>query len=804
MAAIQGLVQARDGTGLGGVSVSDGTQVTVTDDAGSFILAATPGRRLFISVPSGWSCPEWFTVADPTGNPVFVMDPQDQTPPFVFGHITDLHLSSLPAVDALTKPDSLTGRAADGTSLVKPLSAPEHVLHTVGALITSAPTTMESALQFVVATGDLTDNGLAADYALLNRTIAESAVPFLTLPGNHDHYGHEREPSPRDGAISDSGAMGRGTFWRYTAYHGPRWWSRSFGGLHFVAVDWFSWRVGFDAAEQQDWIAADLAQQVPDTPVLFFTHDHMPTSFWSAVAARSPHVRIVGSLSGHWHTSRVVRVDGPGGNSQLHVNTSNTTFGGFDWAPAAGRLVRWDGSELALHTVAVSYASPPLGEHPGPVSATSGSSIGPAEKGEGPTPGRASFASALNAGNRVAPTLTRATFASSFGSLSIGVDPDLDPDLATQGAHASVSNKALTGNVVWQRQVPGAVHRHGPRLIPIGKTSAAGLVVIAWSDDDTADGGLCAYDPHSGELAWSASLGAPVKAGVGDDQAETLVACTVNGGLSARTAATGERLWSRQIGDPIALWVHATPLVADGTVFAGEYRTFGAYDITTGEPRWERHFPKPENYTSVARPHLADGILVVGFGPYAEHTAGLDAATGETIWHSDDVAWRFPSTDFVPDPADDTVVVVRQGGRVDKLDPRTGAVLWKGRLDAEFTGGAPLITADAVVCCSGLGTVVAFDRSNGAPQWSLAIASSPPVAFGPYRRRGGAAVGGVISVGERLCVAMADGAIHTMASDGTAHETIARLGTPITAAPALVGGHLVVATATGQLLALRL
>jgi outer membrane protein assembly factor BamB len=713
-----------EGQPVAGVAVSDGVSVALTGDDGAAALPGDGTAFVWVSRPSGWDAAEWFVRRNGGDDQAvtFVLEPVGQPLPVTFGQVTDLHVSDLPEPVSVPLADGLYGKDADGTLVGRPLTGVADLAAVLAEL--AAAEGPAGPPRFLVATGDLTDHGTPAEFALLAEALASSPLPVHVLPGNHDHYGHQRDPRPGEEPV-DSHGMGTGTTSRYEECVGPRWWSLTHAGLRLVALDWFSHRLGLDRDDQERWLAADLATVTDGGPVLFLTHDQMPAAFFARVAEAAPHVRVLGSLSGHWHTSRVVRVDG-----QLHANTGNATFGSFDWAPAHGRLFTWDGGDLTARSVAIGGGS----------------------------------------------TLTSSTFAAAPGP-------------------ARADDRSA-----WTVRLPGAVHLARP--IAIGD----GGVVVAWSDDDRAVGGLSCHDAVTGEERWRVDLTGPVRAGatwLADHG--VVVAVSVNGGVVAVDPAIGEVRWRAQVGEPVEMWVHAAPVPTDGAVVVGEVRCLAALDAGDGAVRWSRDdLGRPENTATPMQGVVQDGTLVVGLSLMDDHTLGLDPATGEVRWAKDGVARHSPSSDLVPDPDGTDVYLTRLGGRVERMVAATGEVRWAARVRAAFATGRPLVVDGAVLVTSALGAVHRFDATTGAEEWRTQLPGDGLLAMGPYRREGLVVPAGATVVGDAVVQPAGDGGVHRLDLVSGASEVVARLGVPITVPAVEAGGDVVVATAEGSLTRLRL
>lgn len=702
---VSGFVRV-EGRGLAGAAVSDGRRVVSTDADGRYELDAA-GPHVWISVPDGHTTEAWYRPAAVDVD--FDLTPAPQPAPVTFAQLTDLHLSTLPPPARQPIADSLSGLDAEGRTVNRPLTARADVLAVLDHLRAEAPD-----LAFAVATGDCTDRGVASEFAELNALVAEAPLPFHVLPGNHDHYGHGHEPEPGEEAV-DSGGMGAGSVRRWERHVGPRWWSRTHAGLRLVALDWFSHRLGVDRDEQEAWLAADLATAPDGSPVLFLTHDQMPGSFFERVAAASPHVRIVGSLSGHWHTTRSVRIDGA-----LHLNTANATFGGFDWTPASARLLTWDGERLAVRTLAHAdrhHASPFRADPAGPVPA----------------------------------------------------------------------------DARWSIRLPGANHLGGPVL-------AGDTVLVTWSDDDTASGGVTAVDVDTGAVRWTGDAGGPVRGPVAVVDG-VVVAAAVHGASTAFDLTTGDPRWIHQGGDPHLAWVYGGPVdLGDGAVAVGDVRWYGALEVADGSVRWARtDLAHPENYTTIGNGTMAGSLLIAGFAFAEPHTFAFDPATGETVWADDSPRFRSPAAGVVADPDTDDVYVVRLASRVDRRDATTGETRWTARFRSMFGAAEPVLLDDTIVVTTGLGTIHRLDRLTGDQRWQATIDAPTATRTGPYRRGGTATPAPVTVVGDRLVQPSADGSLHLLAAaTGDAVGTI-DVGAPLTSAAVTVDGGIVVADTTGGL-----
>jgi outer membrane protein assembly factor BamB len=317
---IDGTVSA-GGAPAEGVRMSDGTTVATTDARGRYELPGT-GPFVFVVRPTGWTARSWWARADGGATHDFALVADEQSVPFSFVQVTDIHVNGH-EVD----PGDTTARLMNLTEA----AVLQEFLERVPGRVPDAA--------FVVATGDLTNHGLDDEYELLEQALDASPLPVHTAAGNHDHMNgvHEFTVS-RHGYFVNSADPAA-----YERHRGPRWYSFDHAGVHFVVIDWHTWELGLDHEQQESWLRADLAATVPDAPWVLLAHDQLPTPFFASLP-RAP----VATFSGHWHTSRVVDVAGT-----RHVNTPNTFFAGLDYHPPAFRVATWDGRQVALDLVTV-------------------------------------------------------------------------------------------------------------------------------------------------------------------------------------------------------------------------------------------------------------------------------------------------------------------------------------------------------------------------------------------------------------------------------------------------------------------
>lgn len=191
-----------------------------------------------------------------------------------FVHLTDLHISAPETGDTQLRTDT-----------------PAQLARAVAAIARLTP-----APDFVVASGDLTNLGDAASYALLQRLLAPLPMPVVLALGNHDK---------RAGFHAAYGT-GRG--------EGPHFHAAVLAGIHVITLDTLvPGRVAGTICDTQFAFLADALDQHPDLPKLIVAHhpprlhdgelpwatlDQGATDRFAAALRGRP---VLGVLSGHVH-----------------------------------------------------------------------------------------------------------------------------------------------------------------------------------------------------------------------------------------------------------------------------------------------------------------------------------------------------------------------------------------------------------------------------------------------------------------------------------------------------------------------
>ncbi|MGX6511649.1 outer membrane protein assembly factor BamB family protein [Rhodococcus sp. SJ-2] len=626
-----GTVRAPDRTGLAGIVVSNGHDTVRTDDDGAYTLPDR-GRFVFVSRTENFSANRWWAAVAP-GPIDFDLVEQPQTLPFEFVHLTDTHLS-VPG------------------GMVTDIERNKHAMYPEGgraeqftSLLSALPTTAPDA-QAIFLTGDLVDNGIADEYEALVGALATSPVPIHAIPGNHDHMNGNSTSvvSPNNYLTNSADSTA------YEHFMGPRWYSFDVPGLHVVAMDWHTHELGLDNEVQEEWLRNDLALVSPEVPWALLFHDQ-PNESLLANVPRLP----IATFSGHWHTSRVVKVDGT-----LHVNTAPTFFAGLDYSPPSLRKVTWDGEGFTLDTAAL-HSSDNLALAP----VLSKSTIAPVSHDEDSAGARwRTFLAGAGHRQGVSISGDRVFVGSQFEDAPGGAVEALDLD---------------TGRVLWTARTASSV-KVAPAVV--GDVVVAVEVTGDVSGYDRADGTLLWTCPSPDPLrrfAWGAPSAAAGSVVVGD-QAD----------LRRIDTTDGRVLWRRtDLAPHHNLVSHTAPLIVGDLVIAGFWPSPDhpiGLNLDTGANAWTK-----AAVDSSADFRETKRLLVMGAAAYDEQThsvvfpcysttVAVDASTGVLKWTAEHTGNYSATSPVVTDRG---ILVTVVGSGITMLDRNDGSRLWDVRVEPE-------------------------------------------------------------------------------------------------------------------------
>jgi len=236
------------GSGLGGVSVSDGLEVVRTARDGSFEIVTTDDRDfLRMTVPAGTRIPQ-----NPTGTARFYqpitpgasgeMDAIFDLEPL---EVSDENHVALLLADIQAQTEEEVGFFQDQTvpdigATLEGLNHPEAV---------------------AIANGDIIYDALDL-YPVYEGAVAQAGIPFFQVAGNHDL--NQDRPTDVD------------TTHTFSTHFGPAYYSFDRGAAHYVVLDDVFWHgsgyLGYVGADQLRWLENDLRHVEAGRPVFVMAH----------------------------------------------------------------------------------------------------------------------------------------------------------------------------------------------------------------------------------------------------------------------------------------------------------------------------------------------------------------------------------------------------------------------------------------------------------------------------------------------------------------------------------------------------
>ncbi|MEM9798086.1 MAG: calcineurin-like phosphoesterase family protein [Pseudomonadota bacterium] len=301
--------------GIGGVLVSNGRDVVVTQEDGTYSLPAYDDMNLFITKPRDRAVPvnddlvpQFFYIHKRAGSPDLRFGGLDPTGPLpaeinfpLVGDPVGDRFECLIFGDAQTYSNTEVG----------------YVRETVGRMLTSRDLSETECLIFE---GDVMGDDLSL-YPRLKRIVAIGGVPQYFVAGNHD--------------VDFDAETDQDSFDTFRREWGPEYYSFDIGDVHFVVLDNVRYPCnGVDdhpfcapgteptynaviSDRQMTWLAADLAQVPEDKlivlnahiPFQTFTDNTSPkgqTDNFAALVALLGDRPVLG-LSGHTHTTENLR-----------------------------------------------------------------------------------------------------------------------------------------------------------------------------------------------------------------------------------------------------------------------------------------------------------------------------------------------------------------------------------------------------------------------------------------------------------------------------------------------------------------
>jgi outer membrane protein assembly factor BamB/predicted phosphodiesterase len=691
--------------GRAGAVVAYGIEVfAVTDAKGQFELHIpddSPAGIVWVRVPDGFAPgPVWQTWDGTRDIDLGLRRlPTPVRQPFTIVVAADTHM---PATQTYFGTEDLAAAAREATALVP-------------------------APAFFTILGDITQGNRDAEFDHVADALADLAMPWVAVPGNHDWW---------DGGLT--------WFRRF----GPDNFSFDMGGVHFVV-----WNMARSDDEVRAYLGAELSRVDRSMPIVALTH--APPSEAVVQVLRELHVAYL--LTGHTHTNRVIDHGG-----LVELNTEPLLMGGLDFMPAGYRVVTIDGGKLTSYhrtvvdapalqliapdrcagaeiTVATEVTAAPnevtarvdcglpiplaprggwiwsapmpavgAGLHTVDITATSGAGI------------RATRSRAVLACDSMMTTrLSSRTAAIDWPGLGGGPD------------HRGAREVALAPPLAlrWAAPIGGQGLQAAPAI-------AAGTVFVVATDlGDGATGGVTALDLATGARRWHVATAKPIRGGAAVAHG-TVVVQMIDGVAIGLDAITGAERWRHALAPDVPITARTTfgtPTADGDDVAIANQRELAVLDAATGAATGSGHWtddPVPDGVDSqsLASPAIGAGLIVGSFDRALGGVIAWDRATGTRQW-----AIRPPVVTAVnasPVIADGRVFIASGDDTVTALG-MNGSILWRVQLDPSgfewgyATAGTPAYAHGVLVVPTLYRDLVALDATTGAVRWRAGATPSP-------------------------------------------------------------------------------
>ena len=328
---------------------------------------------------------------------------------------------------------------------------------------------------------------------------------------------------------------------------------------------------------------------------------------------------------------------------------------------------------------------------------------------------------------------------------------------------------AVSAKQVWSNRI-GAIN------FPLELHVAGNTVYVSGGD-----GSIAAIDARTGADLWRANAGAPMATGVGSDGKTSAVVTQANDVVAF---LDGREVWRQKL----SAQAYTAPLVAGGRVFVlSADRSVTAFDGQTGRKLWSQQRPNEPLVLKQSGVILAVGdTLVVGF---SGRLAGLNPSSGVIRWEAPIASPRGVNdierlVDLVGRVSRDGDVVCARAfqASVGCVNTARGSLVW-----TKPANGARGVHGDDkhVFGTESDGVVQAWWRTDGERAWTTDVLR--------YR-----SLSAPLVVGRSVAMGDFAGIVHLLSrEDGSLLNRLTTDGSPITAAPVLVGNTLVAVTRNG-------
>jgi len=342
--------------------------------------------------------------------------------------------------------------------------------------------------------------------------------------------------------------------------------------------------------------------------------------------------------------------------------------------------------------------------------------------------------------------------------------------------------------LLWSHRIDAEVHRAAPVV-------DGDRVLLALRDEDGEgrQGVLC-LDLETGRPRWRLKTDASLKnaVAVADGLA---TAISVTGRLLTFDPVTGVENWQTDLPGYPDRWIYASPVIADGVVYAGGKAGYGAYDLKSGKPLWyARPSDTSDAWSCYAGPVVVGDLLVLLVQRLG--LVALDRASGREVWRRElAVEYTYPR----PIAVAGRIFTGGKPGEVAALNAATGEVVWSRRASRRarrYRHISGLGADETAVCVTSPSGEVRAYSPKGSLKWRFEV-EKELLDMTPYYLGAYTATGGPTPMGDRLALGANDGHLYLL--DRRTGKEVDRwaFGSPVSAPPAVAGDRLVAASFDG-------
>ena len=362
--------------------------------------------------------------------------------------------------------------------------------------------------------------------------------------------------------------------------------------------------------------------------------------------------------------------------------------------------------------------------------------------------------------------------------------------LPSEDTPVEVSLDEIGLRLRWEQQLPGGLHRAAP-------VQARDRLLLSLRDEGyPARNGVCCIEVGSGDLVWQARTDATVKNSVA--VADGICgAVSVTGRVYALEEASGRLLWHANLPGYPDRWVYTSPVIADGTLYAGAKAGYAAFDLKTGEQQWYVPVEDSDNWSCYASPQVYEDLLLLLV--QRRGLMALDRQSGDAVWEQQiGVEYPYPTPVVTGDLLISGGDSSGETSHLTALQAISGEVVWdKPILSSSYPTGL-LVRDGLIYAATPEGEALCFDFNSGALRWRFQTEDSL-LDMVPYRRGVRSILAAPVYFEDCLLICGCDGCLYALdAASGKCRGRVV-FGSPITAPPCVVEGGLFVGTYDGRI-----